>query len=213
MKTKFQWRSTSALSTSAAAAAATRAHPASLILLGFAVLMATSSRDGMLLFLGCLSLALTASIAAKYHFPLLVRRSRWLLLSMLVMFGWLTPGTPLPGIPGASQEGLLLAAENLARLVVALSVVALILKTLPSPDLIAGLRALLAPLALLGISRDRIAVRLALTLSEVETARSGADGEPVGAAASMTLPAVAPGAIDLLLCAAAGALLLLAWLT
>ena len=190
-----------------------RPHPASLILLGFAALFAASSRDGMDLFLSGLGLALVALVAATSHLRLLVRRSRWLLLTMLVMFGWLTPGTPLPGIPGASQEGLLLAAENLARLIIALSTVALILRVLAPPELVAGIRSLLAPLALLGISRDRIAVRLALTLNEVESSRSGQSGDSGGVAATLTLPAAAPGAADIVLGGLAGALLVLAWLS
>jgi len=103
-----------------------RPHPASLILLGLAVLLAVSSRDGTALLLGALGLALVALLAATSHLRLLLRRSRWLLLTMLVMFGWLTPGTPMQFIPGATQEGLLLAVANLARLLVALCTVALI---------------------------------------------------------------------------------------
>lgn len=189
-----------------------RPHPATLILLGLAVLLAASSRDGMLLFAACLVLMLLALLAAGPHFFLLVRRSRWLLLTMLVMFGWLTPGTPLPGIPGASEEGLLLAAENLSRLLVAISIVALILKVLPATRLVAGIRTLLAPLALTGISRDRIAVRLALTLEEVEAARREPAGQSGSVAARFSLPATAFGATDFFLGVLAVFLLLAAWL-
>jgi len=189
-----------------------RPHSASLILLGLAVLVAASSRDGMVLFLACLGLGLTALIAAVSHLRLLVRRSRWLLLTMLLMFGWLTPGTPLPLIPGASQEGLLLGAESLARLLIALSAVALILKALSPAELVAGMRSLLAPLALLGISRDRIVVRLALTLEEVEAARKGPDDGQSGVAATLTLPAEVFGATDFFLGILSGSLLLGAWL-
>ncbi len=160
-----------------------------------------------------LGLALVGLIVAPSHFRLLLRRSRWLLLTMLVMFGWLTPGTPLANIPGASQEGLLLAVENLARLVIALLVVALLLKALTPPELVAGMRALLAPLALLKISRDRIAVRLALTLNEVESSRSGGSGEPGHSETSIALPASIPGVTDYVVGALAAALVIGAWLT
>ncbi|MCF8197147.1 MAG: energy-coupling factor transporter transmembrane protein EcfT [Sulfuritalea sp.] len=90
------------------------------------------------------------------------------MLTMLIMFGWFTPGTPLAILPGASLEGLLLVAASIARLVIALSAVAILLKSLSSAELVAGMRALLVPFALLGISRDSVAVRLALTLQEVE---------------------------------------------
>jgi len=190
-----------------------RPHPATLLLLGLAVLLAASSRDGMALFLGGLGLILAAFIAAATHLRALLRRSRWLLLTMLLMFGWLTPGTPLTAIPGASQEGLLLAAENIVRLLIALSTVALLLKALSPPALVAGMRSLLAPLALLRISRDRIAVRLALTLNEVETSRKGVSSEGDGMEATLTLPASVLSAADVVLGALAGVLVLAAWLT
>lgn len=171
-------------------------HPSSLILLAAAALLAAASRDGASLYLACAALALVALIAAASDLRLLVRRSRWLLLTMLVMFGWLTPGTPLPAIPGATQEGLLLAADYIARLFAALATLALLLKALDPPKLVAGMRSLLAPLALLGLSRDRIAVRLALTLEEVETSRNGDGKEQVRMAGSLVLPCFTLGATD-----------------
>lgn len=189
-----------------------RPHPASLILLGLTVLLAVSSRDGMTLFLGSLGLVLTALLVAASHLRLLLRRSRWLLLTMLVMFGWLTPGTPALLIPGATQEGLWLAVDNFARLLAALATVALILQTLSASELVAGIRSLLAPLALLNISRDRIAVRLALTLNEVEASRNAGSDGPGRRESTLTLPASAIGVTDFVLGVVAGALLLGAWL-
>lgn len=188
-------------------------HPSSLILLGGAVLLAAASRDGTSLYLACSGLVLAALIAAPSGLHLLVRRSRWLLLTMLVMFGWLTPGTPLPGIPGASQEGLLLAADNIARLLIALSALSMLLKALDSPKLVAGMRSLLAPIAFLGFPRDRIAVRLALTLCEVEASRNGVSNEPTIMATSLVLPAFVPGTTDFLLGGLSAALVLGALLT
>lgn len=190
-----------------------RPHPASLILLGVAALIAASSREGIALFLSGVGLALAALILAAPHLRRLLRRSRWLLLTMLVMFGWLTPGTPLAYIPGASEEGLLFAAENLARLLIALSVVALLLKALAPAELVAGMRSALAPLALLKMPRDRIAVRLALTLNEVEASRAGGSGEPERVTSTLALPALVPGATDVVLGALAAALVIGAWLT
>lgn len=190
-------------------------HPysASAILLGLATVLAASSREAHPLLLASLVLILAAVITARRHFGLLFRRSRWLLLTLVILFGWLTPGTPLPGVPGASQEGLLLAAENLGRLLIALAVVAMLLTALTPAELVAGLRSLLAPLSLLGISRDRIAVRLALTLEEVEASRQGRRDDPEGMAATLSLPAARYGVADFLLIALAGVLLLVTWLT
>lgn len=188
-------------------------HPASQLLLGLAVMLAASSRNGMELFLAFFLLAAAALFAARSHLLLLVRRSRWLLLAMLLMFGWLTPGTPLPGIPGASREGLLLAADNLERFLIALAVVALILKALPPGQLVAGIRSLLAPLVPLHISRDRIAVRLALTLQEVESSRHAGVKLRDPVAGVLILPTPAFSASDFLFALFSAALLLAAWLT
>lgn len=177
------------------------------------MLLAVASRDGISLYLACSGLVLVALIAAASDLRLLVRRSRWLLLTVLVMFGWLTPGTSLPGVPGATQEGLLLAADYVARLLIALATLALLLKALAPAQLVAGLRSLLAAIALPGPSRDRIAVRLALTLQEVEAARTGHHGGPAGSANSIALPAVSFGATDFILGALSSALVLGALLT
>ena len=189
-----------------------RLHPLSLILLGLAALVAVSSRDGLGLFIGCLGLVLTALLAAGVHLRILMRRSRWLVLTMLVMFGWGTPGTPLSNVPGATQEGLLLAAQSIARLLTALSTVALILKALSPPELVAGMRSLLAPLALVKVSRDRVAVRLALTLNEVETSRRGDNSELERIETTLTLPESVFGAADFALGALAAALVIGVWL-
>lgn len=187
-------------------------HPASRLLLGLAVLLAATSRHGMALSLAFLLLAFVAIIAARIHLSLLIRRSRMLLLAMLVMFGWMTPGTPLPGLPGATREGLLLAAENIERFLIALAVVALILKNLRPAQLVAGIRSLLAPLALLNLSRDRIAVRLALTMQEVESSRNGDTGNRHDVERVLLLPSQAFAATDLLLAPLSATLLLFAWL-
>lgn len=189
-----------------------RLHPSSLIVLAIAILLAAASRDGIALSLGCSGLTLAALIAAPADLFLLLRRSRWLLLTMLVMFGWLTPGTPLAVVPGATREGLLLAADAIARLLVALATLALLLRSLDPPQLVAGMRAMLAPIELLGFSRDRIAVRLALTLQEVEAARNGGDGERESGASCLVLPCHVPGTADLLLGVVSAALVLAALL-
>lgn len=212
MQTESQRRQASIPSAIDPSTANRRPHPASLILFCAAALVAASSRDGVQLFLACAILVLIALIAARPHFVVLIRRSRWLLLTLLVLFGWLTPGTPLPAVPGATVEGLLLAAKNLACLVMAISVVACLLTVLPPPELVAGLRSLLAPFARLNISPDRIAVRLALTLEQVEASRRGGDGAAGGTVATLSLPAVSWGLTDALLGGATGAMFMVAWL-
>lgn len=206
----FAGRSPTVL-TFARSVVARRPHPASLILFCTALLVAASSREGGQLAIACSTLITLALVAAREHFLKLVRRSRWLLLTIVILFGWLTPGTPLAMLPGASVEGLHLAATNLAYLLIAISVVAGLLAFLPPPQLVAGLRSLLAPFARFNVSPDRIAVRLALTLEQVEASRRGERRGADGVVATLTLPAGTWGLLDVLLGSVAGALLMVAW--
>ncbi|HEY6897815.1 MAG TPA: hypothetical protein VI279_11185 [Rhodocyclaceae bacterium] len=97
----------------------------------------------------------------------LLRRTRWIFLSLIVMFLWMTPGVMLPGLWGSlglTEEGALAAAEHCARLAAVIGLVALLLDRLDHSRIIAGLYVLMAPLEWLGIQRQRIALRLMLTL-------------------------------------------------
>ncbi len=103
----------------------------------------------------------------------LLRRTRWIMLSLLLVYAYATPGQPLLAMLGTfspSREGLGDGVLQLARLLVALAGLAILLGRLHRQQLIAGLYTLLAPLQLLGVSRERVAVRLALTLHYAEVA-------------------------------------------
>lgn len=146
-------------------------HPASPLFFGLSFLVSASTRTGVLLgFLSITACGLAFALA-RHQMLAILRRSRWLLLTMCVLFAWMTPGTWISWLPGITREGLVLAGENLARLLIAIATVAILLRLLPPPALVSGLRSLLAPLALLGDFRDRLAVRLMLTLDAVEAER------------------------------------------
>lgn len=183
------------------------AHPASLILLAAAFLLASGSRSGSGLFLVFAGASLCALWAARRQFLLILHRSRWLLLTMLVLFGWMTPGTSVDWLPGASLEGLQLAAEYLARIGLAMAAVAGLLTAMSPLALVAGLHGLLAPLARFGDFRDRLAVRLMLTLEEIDVAGSSTLSGDVRA---LSLVRRSPGIADALLGLASSALLAVA---
>ncbi len=168
-----------------------RLHPASLIFLWLALLFLASTLTGAGLTLVCVLLLLGALFAAATHLQKLLRRSRWLLLMLVVLFGWMTPGTPVAQLPGASLEGLQLGAEQLGRLILALAALAIVLRVLSPVELVAGMRTLLRPLEFVGLPRDRIAVRVALTLEAVENAAGG-----MASTAVLRLPQQAFGLAD-----------------
>ena len=108
-----------------------------------------------------------------HKFIQLLRRTRWIMLSLLVIYAYSTPGQPLSdtlGMFSPSREGLFDGVLQPARLLAALAGLAILLDRLHRQQLIAGLYTLCAPLQWLGLSRERFAVRLALTLHYAEVA-------------------------------------------
>lgn len=100
----------------------------------------------------------------------MVSRSRYLFLSMLTLFLFMTPGVRLPGFPGAAgltREGVAAAAEHCVRLLAMLALVVVLIRTLGRNRVVIGLVALMHPIANLGLDFRALAVRLALTLEEV----------------------------------------------
>lgn len=199
-------------------------HPASVICGWLMLLFATAASSGWLLVFHASIFSVLSSLQAGQRFLLLLKRSRWLLLAMLLTFGLMTPGAPILSGMGVTYEGLQLAGDSIARLLIALATLALVLDALPPLKLIVGIRALLAPLEIFGPAaglRDRLAVRLALTLEMVEQLGQGRRdaGNPMTAdpdAASLALPVIPFRRLDRLIGLLAGsafAALSLRWLT
>jgi len=116
---------------------------------------------------------LCAFVISRHKFIQLLRRTRWIMLSLLLIYAYSTPGQALSdalGMLGPTREGLADGVLQLARLLAALAGLAILLERLHRQQLIAGLYTLFAPLQWLGLSRERFAVRLALTLHYAEAA-------------------------------------------
>lgn len=144
-------------------------NPASLVAAWCLSLIALLALPWPFLMLGAgavLALVTWLAAASLWH---LLRRSRWLLLAVALMFGWMTPGMPTI-LPGATDEGLRLAAEQLARLLTSIAMVALLLRLLDPSALMSGLHRLMRPLAWFGVNVDRMVLRLALTLRYLDAA-------------------------------------------
>lgn len=148
-------------------------HPAAQILT-WCLLVATIQALTLATLLPVAGLILLAAMVVSRHgFMLLLRRTRWIMLSLLMIYAYSTPGQPLSdtlGVFGPSREGLADGVLQLTRLLAALAGLAMLLERLDRQQLIAGLYTLFAPLQLMGVSRERVAVRLALTLHYAEIA-------------------------------------------
>jgi energy-coupling factor transport system permease protein len=126
----------------------------------------------LLAFAGC-ALLLLALLQQVTLLRKLLLRSRWLLLTLLLIYACTTPGEYLHGWESLplTYEGLHHGLLQAARLTVMLAGLALLLGTTPRDNLMAGIYRLIYPLQYLGISPDRFAARLWLTLHYVELER------------------------------------------
>lgn len=103
-----------------------------------------------------------------------LRRMRWFFLSILIIYLWFTPGTPVwPGIPLRyeawlpTMQGVELGLVRGAALALIVLGVTLLLQTTPRHGLITGIRWLVRPLPLPGRFHDVLALRIALVLETV----------------------------------------------
>lgn len=148
-------------------------HPAAQIMT-WCLLVATMQALALgALLIAAGSILLCALAVSRHKFIQLLRRTRWIMLSLLLIYAYSTPGQPMLdtlGLFSPSREGLTDGTLQLTRLLAALASLAILLDRLHRQQLIAGLYTLFAPLQWFGLSRERLAVRLALTLHYAEVA-------------------------------------------
>jgi hypothetical protein len=128
-----------------------------------------------------LRLACAAALAvgiwlAPKRLGLLLKRTRWLIVSLVLLFALATPGVyllPLLGSLGPTQEGVRLGLEHLMRLLFVLATLAMLLQVTGVEGLVAGLYGLMRPLSWLGLDRGRVAMRLMLVMHYVEHSPPG----------------------------------------
>ena len=107
----------------------------------------------------------------------MLSRLRWFFLSLLVIYGWFTPGRPLwPGTSGLaamapSIEGLLAGAERIAALAAIVLGVNLLLRSTSREQLLSAIYGLARPLAVFGGVRERLAVRMMLVIEALDGTR------------------------------------------
>ena len=151
-------------------------HPATQILTWclLVVLLQFLMLDALLFAAG--SILMCAIFVSGRKFTQLLRRTRWVMLTLMLIYAYSTPGQTLIEALGwlsPSREGLLDGLSQLSRLLAALAGLAMLLDRLQRMQLISGLYTLFAPLQWLPLPgfkglRERFAVRLALTLHYAE---------------------------------------------
>jgi len=163
-------------------------HPASLILIWLAFAFCIPWLRPVELSAIVLLFSLPLLLRHSVQYFKLLRRSRWLLISLILVYAFVTPGVAAVAVLGAyspSREGLLSGGLQALRLLALLSTLALLLATTSRDRILAGLYFLLRPFVLIGVDIDRVAARIWLTLHYAEQAEpqhSGAWRERLQAA-------------------------------
>lgn len=148
-------------------------HPAAQIMAWCLLIAVMQALAHAILLIAASLIFLCAFALSRHKFIQLLHRTRWIMLSLLLIYAYSTPGQPLLdtlGIFSPNREGLIDGVSQLIRLLAALAGLAILLDRLHRQQLIAGLYTLFAPLRWIGLSRERLAVRLALTLHYAEVA-------------------------------------------
>ena len=119
----------------------------------------------------CGLICLLAAVLNLPHFSQLIKRMRWLFLSLLLVYAYATPGEYLAFLPlnvAPSFEGLHLGLMQIAKLLIAVASLSALFASTNKSQLMAGLWTLLSPLRLVGLNVERFTVRMLLTLHYVE---------------------------------------------
>lgn len=150
-------------------------HPATLLCAWGALIALLQPLPATVLAWIAAALLVPALLFARRRTLTLLRRTRWLFLSIVLLFALATPGQRLPGLAGdmgLTVDGVTLAAEHALLLLALLASLAVVHERLGTLGMMAGLYWLLAPIARWRALRERIVVRLLLVLDHVENAPS-----------------------------------------
>ncbi len=123
--------------------------------------------------LAAITLLLLPILLAAFRSPFIrqLSRTRWLLLSIFLVYALATPGENLLETLGAfspTREGLHAGAMQAWRLAILLATLSLLLAATPGKQLLSGMAGLLRPWRKLGVPDERIAARVWLTLFYAE---------------------------------------------
>jgi len=106
----------------------------------------------------------------------MLRRMRWFLFSILIVYCWFTPGEPVFQWAAAatwlpSYEGLNSGMQRVIALVMVIAAVNLLLRTLSREQLMAAVRLLVRPLQCFGVKAETVALRMILVIDAVSGVR------------------------------------------
>lgn len=149
-------------------------HPATRVLLWIALAVFAFSSDHRELLLLTAALALPLFFQGFGLFFGMLSRIRWILVSLLTIYAFETPGTALFPLGDFSPtiEGLVSGATQAWRILIAIALLAILQGATSREQILSGIYTLLQPLKR-WIDVERIAVRLLLTLHYADEKRQG----------------------------------------
>jgi hypothetical protein len=104
----------------------------------------------------------------------MIKRLRWLLLAILLVYGWWTPGVslwPAAAALSPTMDGLYLGMLRVMALLAIIAAVHLLLQSTPREELLPAIMQLIRPLTTRHV-RERIAVRTLLSIEAVTQVQS-----------------------------------------
>ena len=151
----------------------------------FASAMASGSPPvllaGLLLVAAVYLFELVKGVSTQWRNALtMLKRLRWLFLSILVLYLFFTPGVLLwPELLwGPTQEGLQQGLVRIAVLVLIVAAVNALIGSTGQAEFLSAVSWCLQPLSWLGLSHERLAVRISLTLESVGVMRNAYRQQP-----------------------------------
>lgn len=146
-------------------------HPGLLLFTWLCIVSGLQFLDFSALMTAVALFGVLAFLSAPQRTRRLVKRIRFILIAIIVLFAGFTPGEAVfidwPTL-SPSREGVVLALEHAGRVLGVLFGVAMLLEWLSPPGLVAALYALLRPFERVGFPAAKVAVRTLLVLKLVE---------------------------------------------
>jgi energy-coupling factor transport system permease protein len=148
-------------------------HSSIKLVLLFALALLVQTQDFLILVLVAGVLVLSFFYFPAHIFFRMLKRIRWLIVSMMLIFFFNTPGEYIQQWPfelAPTYEGLAAGLLHSLRLGIMLAGLSLLLETSSRESLIAGFYLLAIPFQKFSLRPERFAARLCLTLHYVEQA-------------------------------------------
>jgi len=148
-------------------------HPAVQIYAWICLVLFVQLLHGFALMMLAVVLIVFSIRICPQRFYILLRRTRWILFSVLLIYAYAGSGDgiwPQLGAYSPVVGGVVDGFMQILRLLTVLAALSVLLSFLSQQQLISGLYSLSRPLSYFGLPRERVAVRLALCMYYAESA-------------------------------------------